>query len=241
MCKKCKLVQTEDYVKSNSIFNKDYIYLSSFIKTLVDESKSLVKKMIREFNIGKNDKIIEVAANDGYLLQFFKKKKITCLGVDPSAKAVKIARNKGIKMVEDFFSYSLSKKIKFKYGKFNYLIAKNVLAHVPNLDDFVHGVANILDEKGVACFEFQYLYKLIKKNAFDQIYHEHFSYISLESAINIFKRHNLIIFNCEETSAQNGSLRIFVKQQKNYSINISENVKKILNKKKRKFHDNKKY
>ena len=227
VCKNCKLVQTVDYVKSKDIFNKDYIYLSSFINTLISESKELVEYMIKSFKIKKKDKVLEIAANDGYLLQFFQKKKIECLGIDPSKTAVDLAKKKNIPMIRDFFSFKLSKKIVNQKGRFKYLIAKNVLAHVPKLDDFIKGVSNILSKDGVACFEFQYLNDLIRLNAFDQIYHEHFSYINLCSAKNMFNRHDMEIFDCKKIPAQNGSLRIFVRHKNYKNLPISKSVKKL--------------
>ena len=232
-CRKCWLVQTEDFVDSKRIFNKEYIYFSSFSKTLVEQSELYVNKMISQYNINKKNMVAEIAANDGYLLQFFKKKKIPCYGIDPSKKAALQAKKKGIPMIIDFFNTKISKKLKRKNMEADFIIANNVLAHVPNINDFVKGIKILLKNKGVASIEFQHLYQLINKSAFDAIYHEHFSYISLIAADNLFKRNGMVIFDVHEIGAQNGSLRIFVKNKSNKDIKIKKNVKKIINKEKK--------
>lgn len=232
-CRKCWLVQTEDFVDSKRIFNKEYIYFSSFSKTLVEQSELYVNKMISQYNINKKSMVAEIAANDGYLLQFFKKKKIPCYGIDPSKKAALQAKKKGIPMIIDFFNTKISKKLKRKNMEADFIIANNVLAHVPNINDFVKGIKILLKNKGVASIEFQHLYQLINKSAFDAIYHEHFSYISLIAADNLFKRNGMVIFDAHEIGAQNGSLRIFVKNKSNKDIKIKKNVKKIINKEKK--------
>ena len=232
-CRKCWLVQTEDFVDSKRIFNKEYIYFSSFSKTLVEQSEHYVNKMISQYNINKKNMVAEIAANDGYLLQFFKKKKIPCYGIDPSKKAALQAKKKGIPMIIDFFNTKISKKLKRKNMEADFIIANNVLAHVPNINDFVKGIKILLKNKGVASIEFQHLYQLINKSAFDAIYHEHFSYISLIAADNLFKRNGMVIFDANEIEAQNGSLRIFVKNKSNKDIKIKKNVKKIINKEKK--------
>ena len=232
-CRKCWLVQTEDFVDSKRIFNKEYIYFSSFSKTLVEQSELYVNKMISQYNINKKNMVAEIAANDGYLLQFFKKKKIPCYGIDPSKKAALQAKKKGIPMIIDFFNTKISKKLKRKNMEADFIIANNVLAHVPNINDFVKGIKILLKNKGVASIEFQHLYQLINKSGFDAIYHEHFSYISLIAADNLFKRNGMVIFDAHEIEAQNGSLRIFVKNKSNKDIKIKKNVKKIINKEKK--------
>ena len=233
VCKKCWLVQTQDFVDNKRIFNEEYIYFSSFSKTLVKQSKSYVNKIISEFNINKKNLVAEIAANDGYLLQFFCKKKIPCFGIDPSKKAALKAKKKGIPMEIVFFNTKIAKKLKRKGMTADYIIANNVLAHVPNINNFVKAIKILLKDKGVASIEFQHLYQLVNKSAFDAIYHEHFSYISLIAADRLFKRNGLIIFDAYEIETQNGSLRIFVKNKFNKDIKIKNNVKKIIIKEKR--------
>lgn len=233
VCKKCWLVQTQDFVDNKRIFNEEYIYFSSFSKTLVKQSKSYVNKIISEFNINKKNLVAEIAANDGYLLQFFSKKKIPCFGIDPSKKAALKAKKKGIPMEIVFFNTKIAKKLKRKGMTADYIIANNVLAHVPNINNFVKAIKILLKDKGVASIEFQHLYQLVNKSAFDAIYHEHFSYISLIAADWLFKRNGLIIFDAYEIETQNGSLRIFVKNKFNKDIKIKNNVKKIIIKEKR--------
>ena len=174
------LVQTKDYVTPSKLFSKDYAYLSSVSASCVEPAIKLKEDLITKFEISKNDIILEIASNDGYLLENFVKDGFhRCIGIEPTQVAAKIAKEKKIKVIEKFFSFQLSKTLKKEKQIPKLIIANNVIAHVNKLNDFIKGIKNILDKDGIVSIEFAHLLKLIKFKQFDTIYHEHFSYISL--------------------------------------------------------------
>jgi SAM-dependent methyltransferase len=225
-CKKCKLPQLPEHAKAQSIFKK-YDYFSSFSKSWLKHSENFSQEMIKSLKLDKNSKVCELASNDGYLLQFFQKKNINVLGVEPAKNIAFHAKKLGMKIITDFFSEQLSKKIKKKYGTQNLIICNNVLAHVPNIKDFLLGIKNILSEDGIVTFEFPHLLNLIKYNQFDTIYHEHFSYLSVTCLKKLFKKINLKIINIKKISTHGGSLRLYVTHIKNKKFKVLFNVKKI--------------
>jgi len=227
-CKKCKLPQLPEHAKAQSIFKK-YHYFSSFSKSWLKHSENFSQEMIKSLKLDESSKVCELASNDGYLLQFFQKKNINVLGVEPAKNIAIHAKKLGIKIIADFFSEQLSKKIRKKYGTQNLIICNNVLAHVPNIKDFLLGVKNLLSENGVATFEFPHFLNLIKYNQFDTIYHEHFSYLSVSCLEKLFKKLKLKIFNVKKIETHGGSLRLYVKHSNNYHIKISNHVDKITN------------
>ncbi len=227
VCKKCFLLQTEDFVSVEDLFDELYPYFSSTSTSWVEHAKKYVDKMIKEFNLNKKSLVLEVAANDGYLLQFFNKKKIPNFGIEPTKSTSKKAKEKNIDIIEEFFNTNLAKKLKKNKGKVDLLIANNVLAHVPNLNDFLKGVEIILHEKGIATFEFPYVKNLIDKVQFDTIYHEHFSYFSFTSVNNVLNRNNLYVFDVEQIKTHGGSLRIYVQNKKGIN-SLTGNVRKFL-------------
>jgi hypothetical protein len=224
LCKKCWLVQTKQIVSKKIFFNNKYPYYSSVSESWLKHSKSFVSKIIRKLKLNKFSKVIEIASNDGYLLQYFKKKQIPCLGIEPSKNTAIIAQKKGIKVIKKFFSYELSKKIS---PKVDLVICNNVLAHVPNLMNFVKGLENTINQKGIITIEFPHLKNLIKKIQFDTIYHEHYFYFSLIALEKIFTKCNLKIFNVDKISTHGGSLRVYL-CKKNNQIKISKTVKETL-------------
>jgi len=227
ICKNCFLIQSVHNINKKIIFPKNYSYFSSFSKSWLIECEKFAKLIIDKYSLNKNSLILEIASNDGYLLNFFKKKKIKCIGVEPTSSTAKIAKKNGLKIIEDFFSYKLSKNIKSNYLA-DVVIANNVLAHVPNILDFVKGVENILKKNGIAVFEFHYAYNLVKKKQFDIVYHEHFSYFTFNFIYNLLKKNNLQVFDVDQISSQGGSLRIYAKKEHSKENLISKNVKKLL-------------
>jgi hypothetical protein len=230
VCEKCFLVQVDEFEKPQNIFN-DYAYFSSYSTSWLDHVKSFTDEMISRFNLSENDQIIEIASNDGYLLKNFKDKKIPILGIEPAANVAKIAENKGIHTAVEFFSSETAQKIIDSGIKANLLIAFNVLPHVPNLNDFVLGMKEIIHENGIIVIQFSaYLLDVIEKCEFDMVYHEHFSYFSLFTLKKIFESHNLEIFDVKEIPIHGGSVRLFLKPTKNITIKINDSVKNLLKK-----------
>ncbi len=228
ICKKCWLVQTEDYTDANLLFDSNYAYFSGFSESWLIHSKKYVQSMVENYGINQFSMVVEVAANDGYLLQFFKELNIPCLGIEPTASTAAAAKDKGIDIIQDFFGKDLSLKILEKYDKADLIVANNVLAHVPNINDFVQGFSILLSDHGIATFEFPHLLKLLLENQFDTIYHEHFSYLSLLTIKEIFSNNDLEIFNVEELPTHGGSLRVFVQKKESGNKKIKKSVNNIL-------------
>ena len=228
VCEKCFLVQVDEFEKPQNIFN-DYAYFSSYSTSWLEHVKDFSEQMIDRFSLSKNDQVIEIASNDGYLLKNFKNHEIPVLGIEPAANVAKIAENMGIPTVVDFFSSNSVEKIVNSGIKANLLIAFNVLPHVPNLNDFILGMKKIMDKNGVIVVQFSaYLLDVIQKCEFDMVYHEHFSYFSLFTLKKIFESVNLEIFDTEKISVHGGSLRLFIKSKDNLELKIEERVKKLL-------------
>ena len=213
VCIECFLVQTEDYADANELFDGDYAYFSSFSKTMLDHSKCYVDDMVERYNLNETSMVIEIAANDGYLLQYIKDKSIPCLGIEPTASTAEAARSKGIEIVEEFFGVTLAKRLVEEGFSADLTVANNVLPHVPDINDFVQGYSLLLKPDGVATFEFPYLVNLIEKNQFDTIYHEHYSYLSLNAVDTIFNANGLRVFDVELVDIHGGSLRVFAERK----------------------------
>ncbi|KFM22150.1 trans-aconitate 2-methyltransferase protein [Marine Group I thaumarchaeote SCGC AAA799-B03] len=227
VCEKCFLVQLDEFKNPTEIF-EDYAYFSSFSKTWVKHAKGYVEYITEKFQFNKNNLIVEIASNDGYLLQFFKKKGIPVLGIEPAANVAKVAIKKGIPTITKFFGSKTARELKNSGRKVNCIIANNVLPHTPHLLDFLKGIQILIDEKGVVIIQFSaYLLPLIKNGQFDHIYHEHFSYFSLFTITKILRRFNLEIFDVEEIPVHGGSLRIFIKKR-NSKIPKTKNLQKFL-------------
>ena len=192
VCSKCFLVQLDEFEKPEEIFS-NYAYFSSFSTTWTDHVEEFVNQLINKFKIDKQKHVIEIASNDGYLLQYFQKKKIPILGIEPAKNVAKIARRRGISTISEFFGTKLAKRLINEKKMADLIIGNNVLAHVPNLNDFVEGIKLILKPNGIATIEVPHLLKLIEHNEFDTIYHEHFSYFSLNVLKQIFAHHKLLI------------------------------------------------
>lgn len=209
VCQVCWLVQTEDFAHAHELFDADYAYFSGFSTTWLQHCERYVVDVIERFGLSAANHVVEVAANDGYLLQYVKACNIPCTGIEPTASTAAAARLKGIPIVEDFFGVRLAKELVAQEKQADLIIANNVLAHVPDLHDFVAGFAVLLKPSGVATFEFPYLLRLIAENQFDTIYHEHFSYLSLTVVDYIFSACGLSVFDVEEQPTHGGSLRVY--------------------------------
>jgi len=227
ICDKCFLVQIDELKEHKDIFNKDYIYFSSFSKTWLEHCRKYSEDIIKKLKLNKKSYVIEIASNDGYMLKYFQQKKIPNLGIEPAKKCAEIARKKKLDIIDDFLSLKLSKKIIIKKRKADLLICNNVLAHIPDINEFTSSLKILLKEDGTITAEFPHLLNLIKKNQFDTIYHEHYSYYSFFSINKIFKKHKLIIYNVEKIQTHGGSLRIYIKHKENKKININASVKDI--------------
>ena len=232
VCEKCFLVQVDEYYKSTEIFSSDYAYFSSYSTSWLAHAKKYTEMMIDRFNYNGNSQVIEIASNDGYLLQYFKEKNIPVLGIEPTANTAKVAAEKGISSIIDFFGVKLAKQLVTEGKHADLLLGNNVLAHVPDIMDFVAGMKILLKENGVITMEFPHLYQLVLNNQFDTIYHEHFSYLSFSTVKQIFEDNGLTMFDAEEIPTHGGSLRIFAKHFNDASKAISKNVEDLLRKEK---------
>jgi 2-polyprenyl-3-methyl-5-hydroxy-6-metoxy-1,4-benzoquinol methylase len=212
VCENCWLVQTEDFAQADELFDEKYAYFSSFSTSWLQHAERYVKDMIKRFSLDENSHVIEVAANDGYLLQYVKERNIPCTGIEPTTSTANAAREKGIDILEEFFGVKLAQKLVEQGKQSDLTVSNNVLAHVPDINDFVAGFSILLKPNGVATFEFPHLLRLINENQFDTIYHEHFSYLSLTALEAIFKENGLQIFDVEEHTTHGGSLRLFVQR-----------------------------
>jgi SAM-dependent methyltransferase len=223
VCQRCKLVQIDEYKKSDDIFNKEYAYFSSYSTSWLAHAKEYVAMISQKLSLHENSHIIEIASNDGYLLQYFKEKNIPCLGIEPASSTAQIAKEKGIEVIEDFFTSALACGLK----KSDLILGNNVLAHVPDINDFVKGLKIALKEKGTITMEFPHLLKLIEQNQFDTIYHEHFSYLSFYTVKQIFEKQELQLYDVEKLPTHGGSLRIYATHSEN-NKEISQNVEQLL-------------
>ena len=230
VCSNCFLVQLKEYENPKNIFS-EYAYMSSYSKSMLNHVQNFVEETINKFQIGKNSNVVEIASNDGYLLQFYKKNKIPNYGIEPALNVAKIAEKKGIKTVKKFISAQTAKELVKKGKKADLLIAFNVLPHTPNLNDFVKGLKIILNENGVIVIQFSaYLLPFLQNIEFDTIYHEHFSFFSLFTLKKIFSKYGLVIFDVEEQMIHGGSMRLFLKHESNNVIEISSSVENQIKK-----------
>ena len=213
VCTACWLVQTEDYAGAEKLFDAEYAYFSSFSSSWLKHAEKYVDQMVSRFDLDAKSNIVEIAANDGCLLQYVKAKNISCLGVEPTASTAKASREKDIETIEEFFGVSLAEKLAANGKQADLTAANNVLAHVPDVNDFVSGFVILLKPNGVATFEFPHLLQLIQHTQFDTIYHEHFSYLSLTAVSHIFDSNGLQVFDVEELPTHGGSLRVYAQRK----------------------------
>ncbi len=228
VCRECWLVQVDEYKKSNDIFNKDYAYFSSYSKSWLEHARKYVDMIVDRFGFDESSQVMEIASNDGYLLQNFVKKNIPCLGIEPSSNTAQVARKIGIETKEDFFSFQFAQMLAAESRKADLIVGNNVFAHVPNVNDFVAGLKVALKDKGIVTLEFPHLMRLIADNQFDTVYHEHFSYYSFYTVKRIFEKQGLDLFDVEQLFTHGGSLRVYAKHKEDSSKDISDNVSALL-------------
>jgi hypothetical protein len=224
VCDQCFLVQLDEYVSPREIFADDYAYFSSFSTSWLDHAKRYADEMTRRLALGRHSRVVEIASNDGYLLQYFAEKQIPVLGVEPTANTAAAAIAKHIPTVIKFFGTQTAREIRAAHGPADLLLGNNVLAHVPDLNDFVAGMKLLLADRGAITMEFPHLVQLIRHNQFDTIYHEHFSYLSFTTVEKVFARHGLTLFDVEELPTHGGSLRIYARHAADTSQPVGPRV-----------------
>jgi SAM-dependent methyltransferase len=228
VCTACWLVQTEDYARHDELFAADYAYFSSFSESWLAHARDYVSAVVERFGLGSGSLVIEVAANDGYLLQYVQAHGIPCLGIEPTASTAAAARQRGIRVREEFFGVALGRELAAGSQAADLLIANNVLAHVPDINDFVGGFAVALKPAGVATFEFPHLLRLVEQVQFDTIYHEHYSYLSLLAVERIFAHCGLGVFDVQELPTHGGSLRVYAQRSDSGPRPVSAAVDALL-------------
>ncbi len=227
VCGECFLVQLEEFIAPDEIFS-DYAYFSSYSDSWVEHARRYCEDMTRRFSLGSTSRVVEIASNDGYLLRHFVRAGIPCLGVEPAANVARVAVEKGIPTVVRFFGRQTARAIADEHGQPDLLLGNNVLAHVPDLNDFVGGMKLLLKPGGVITMEFPHLQRLMEGNQFDTIYHEHFSYLSLSTVQRVFRRHGLELFDVEEIPTHGGSLRIFAGHKADGAHSLSTRVTALI-------------
>jgi SAM-dependent methyltransferase len=208
-CTDCHLVQVDEVQKHDALFSSDYVYFSSYSRTWLAHAERYVSYAVERLNLRSNHLVMEIASNDGYLLQYVKARNIPCIGIEPTASTAAAARDRGIETLEQFFDKHFARSFATTRRQANLVIANNVLAHVPNLNDFVAGLNAVLAPEGVITVEFPHLLQLVARRQFDTVYHEHFSYFSFHTAQRVFARHGLRIWDVEELPTHGGSLRLW--------------------------------
>jgi 2-polyprenyl-3-methyl-5-hydroxy-6-metoxy-1,4-benzoquinol methylase len=227
VCERCYLVQLPVFQSSAEIFS-DYAYFSSYSDSWLQHAKNYTNSMIERFGFGRESQIIEIASNDGYLLQYFKERNIPVLGIEPAENVAQAAKEAKIPTLVMFFGFQTATQLAAEEKHADLLIGNNVLAHVPDVNDFVKGMKVILAPQGVITMEFPHLNRLVAENQFDTIYHEHFSYFSFTAVNQIFAHHGLEIFDVEELPTHGGSLRIYAHHEEDQSNVSTENVNDLL-------------
>ena len=225
-CRDCAFVQLPEIASREELFRSDYLYYSSYSTSWLKHSEEYAKKMIASLHLVESDLVMEIASNDGYLLQYFLQENVKVIGVEPAADVAKIAEKKGIPTIVNFFGKELANKLVQEFQP-KLMVANNVLAHVPDIHDFIAGFSTLISPDGLITFEFPHLLNLIEGNLFDTIYHEHYSYLSITALLPIFSHHDLKIIDVEKIKTHGGSLRIFVARKSSEWV-VSEVVDAIV-------------
>ncbi len=220
-------MQLEEYESAENIFG-DYAYFSSYSDSWLKHAEKYCQKMIARFGLNSGSLAVEVASNDGYLLQYFVQRNVPVLGIEPAANVAKVAVEKGVPTLVEFFGTRLAKKLAAEGRTADLVLGNNVLAQVPDLNDFVEGLKILLKPHGVLTLEFPHLLRLIELNEFDTIYHEHFSYFSLLTTVRILEAHGLRVFDVEELQSHGGSLRVFACRSEDQTHGTRPGVSKVL-------------
>lgn len=228
VCESCWLAQTQDFSRAEELFDDNYAYFSSYSSTWLEHAKNYVESISPRLGLGKTSLVMEVAANDGYLLQFFQQRGVPCFGVEPTKSTADVARLKGLDIVGEFFGQEVARSLAHTRGKVDLALGNNVLAHVPDINNFVAGFSQILKPKGVLTLEFPHLLKLIQLSQFDTIYHEHYSYLSLGSVHSILRSEGLTVFDVEQLPTHGGSLRVYAQLSETGDYPISANVERLI-------------
>ena len=228
VCENCWLVQTLDFAQADELFSSEYAYFSSFSTTWLQHAERYVAEMIERFKLTDKSHVVEIASNDGYLLQYVKARGIPCTGIEPTASTARAAREKGIATLELFFDAEVGARLAAEGKQADLMAANNVLAHVPDINSFVAGFTNLLKPDGVATFEFPHLLRLLAETQFDTIYHEHFSYLSLTAVEKIFRSNGLAVFDVQEIPTHGGSLRVFAQRSASGRRPVSDRVAEML-------------
>jgi hypothetical protein len=223
VCENCLLVQLKEYVSPENIFT-EYAYFSSYSDTWLHHARGYTDMIAERFNIGAQSQVVELASNDGYLLQYFMERGIPVLGIEPAANVAQAAIRKGIPTVVKFFGTKTAQELSAEKGKADLLLGNNVLAHVPDLNDFVAGMKILLKPEGLITMEFPHLMRLMDENQFDTIYHEHFSYFSFTTVEKVFAAHGLTLFDVEELPTHGGSLRIYARHSEDTDIPVTQRL-----------------
>ena len=230
VCEDCLLVQLEQFEAPDTIFNADYAYFSSFSDSWVQHARDYADLAISRFRLDGSHRVVEIASNDGYLLQWFQRQGIPVLGIEPSANTARAAEAKGIECVTRFFGLQLADELAKQDRAADLLVGNNVLAHVPDILDFVAGMKRALKPSGVISVEFPHFLNLFRETQFDTIYHEHFSYLSLLAVQRIFSAAGLTIFDVAEIPTHGGSLRVFAAHTDGNRRPIAASVESVLSK-----------
>ncbi len=227
VCESCFLVQLEEYESAENIFS-DYAYFSSYSDSWLKHAEKYCDKMMTQFGLGGQSFVVEVASNDGYLLQYFVQRMVPVLGIEPAANVAKVAVEKGVPTLVRFFGAQLANELAAEGRCADLVLGNNVLAQVPDLNDFVEGLKILLKPEGVLTLEFPHLLRLIEHNEFDTIYHEHFSYFSMLTAARILEAHGLKVFDVEELSTHGGSLRVYACRAEAQTHDIAVSVSRLI-------------
>lgn len=212
VCDRCWLVQVPAHASASQVFTPDYAYFSSVSTTWVEHARQYVDMIGGRLQLDSNSFVVEIASNDGYLLQFVRSRGIPCLGIEPTASTAQAARQRGIETIEQFFGEEVGRRLASERRPADLIVANNVLAHVPDINDFVAGFRELLAPGGVATFEFPHLMRLVEQAQFDTIYHEHYSYLSLYTVQRAFRSQGLQVFDVEELGTHGGSLRVYAQR-----------------------------
>jgi SAM-dependent methyltransferase len=227
VCEHCFLVQLGQFVGAADIFS-EYAYFASYSDSWVEHARRYVGEVSERFGLGPGSRVLEIASNDGYLLQHFLARGVTVLGVEPAANVAAAAVARGVPSLVKFFGRALAEELARDFGRPDLIIGNNVLAHVPDLNDFVAGMQRLLGPDGVITMEFPHLLELMRHNQFDTIYHEHFSYFSFTTACEVFRRHELVLFDVEQLPTHGGSLRIYARHAAAAGPPVSERARELL-------------
>jgi 2-polyprenyl-3-methyl-5-hydroxy-6-metoxy-1,4-benzoquinol methylase len=228
VCAQCFLVQVEDFESREQLFNPEYAYFSSYSDSWLQHSKNYVEMISKRFDLNATSQVVELASNDGYLLQYFVAQGVPALGIEPTANTAEVAVAKGIPTIVKFFGVQTAHELVAEGYRADLLLGNNVLAHVPDINDFVGGMPILLKPTGVITMEFPHLLRLMDENQFDTIYHEHYSYLSFTTVGRIFAKHGLTLFDVDELPTHGGSLRIYARHTSDTSKPISERAQELL-------------